>query len=53
MGAAGKFYEPVVFGGAGHAFIRVGESPNANAANVAAVKAAQQRLEKLLKENLK
>jgi carboxymethylenebutenolidase len=53
MAAAGKFYEPVVYDGADHAFMRVGESPNANQANVAAVKAARERLEKLLKENLK
>lgn len=27
MATAGKFYEPVVYGGADHAFIGVGESP--------------------------
>ena len=53
MASAGKFYEPVVYQGAEHAFMRVGESPNANPANVAAVKAASERLEKLLKENFK
>jgi carboxymethylenebutenolidase len=33
MKAAGKVYEPVVYEGAGHGFMRAGEAPDANAAN--------------------
>jgi carboxymethylenebutenolidase len=54
MAAAGNMYDPVVYEGAEHAFMRIGEDPaNGNPANAAAVKAASERLEKLLKENLK
>jgi carboxymethylenebutenolidase len=50
MKAAGKFYEPVVYEGADHAFMRVGETPSdRNPANPPAVKAALARLEKILK----
>jgi carboxymethylenebutenolidase len=53
MAAAGKFYEPVVYEGADHAFMRVGEDPsNTNPANAAAVKETLVRLEKLLKSAL-
>jgi carboxymethylenebutenolidase len=31
--AAGKIYEPVIFEGAGHGFMRTGEAPDASAAN--------------------
>ena len=33
MKAAHKIYEPVVYDGAGHGFMRAGEAPDANAAN--------------------
>jgi carboxymethylenebutenolidase len=33
MKAAGKTYEPVVYEGAGHGFMRAGEAPDANAEN--------------------
>jgi dienelactone hydrolase len=36
MKADGKTYEPVTYDGAGHGFMRAGESPDANAANTAA-----------------
>lgn len=50
MAAAGKVYEPVIYEGADHAFMRVGEMPDAkNQANVEAVKASLARLQKLLK----
>jgi carboxymethylenebutenolidase len=54
MAAAGKAYDPVVYEGADHAFMRVGEDPgNKNPANAVAVKATLARLEKLLKDALK
>ena len=34
MKELGKTYEPVVYDGAGHGFMRAGEAPDANAANV-------------------
>ena len=50
MIAAGKPYEPVVYEGADHAFMRVGEDPSdRNPANAAAVKASLARLATLLK----
>lgn len=52
MAAAGKKYDPVVYDGADHAFMRVGDSPNANPENKAAVEASLARLGKVLKENL-
>jgi carboxymethylenebutenolidase len=48
MKAAGKTYEPVIYDGAGHGFMRAGEAPDANAANVAARRAGFTRLVKLL-----
>jgi len=53
MAAAGKKYDPVVYEGADHAYMRVGEQPNAKPANVAAVQASLERLKKVLAENLK
>jgi carboxymethylenebutenolidase len=51
MAAAGKTFEPVIYQGAEHAYMRMGEDPaNANAANAAAVKASLARLQTLLKE---
>lgn len=50
MKKLGKKYDPVVYQGAGHGFMRAGEDPaNTNPANVTARKEAMQRLEKLLK----
>jgi carboxymethylenebutenolidase len=44
MKAAGKVYEPVVYDGAGHGFMRAGEAPDASAANAAARQAGFRRL---------
>ncbi|MGI4829787.1 MAG: dienelactone hydrolase family protein [Janthinobacterium lividum] len=44
MKAAGKIYDPVVYDGAGHGFMRAGEAPDANAANSAARQAAFRRM---------
>ena len=43
MRAAGKTFEPVVFPGAGHAFMRSGEQAGAEPANRAAQSAAWAR----------
>jgi carboxymethylenebutenolidase len=49
MKAAGKFYEPVTYDGAGHGFMRAGEDPsNTNPANKTAREQAFARLVKLL-----
>ncbi len=48
MKAAGKTYDPVTYDGAGHGFMRAGESPDADAANSAARSEGFQRLVKLL-----
>ena len=48
MKAAGKTYEPVTYDGAGHGFMRAGEAPDANAANVAARQAGFKRLVQLM-----
>ena len=48
MKAAGKFYQPVVYPGAGHGFMRAGQAPDADAANSAARAQAFQRLIHLL-----
>jgi len=51
MKAAGKFYDPVTYDGAGHGFMRAGEDPgNTNPANKTAREQALARLVKLLKE---
>lgn len=51
MKAAGKFYDPMTYDGAGHGFMRAGEDPgNKNPANAAARTQAFARLVKLLKE---
>lgn len=44
MAAAGKSFEPVLYDGAGHAFMRSGEEPTGSAANQAAFKAGWERL---------
>jgi carboxymethylenebutenolidase len=48
MKAAGKTYDPVVYDGAGHGFMRAGEAPEATAANAAARAAGFRRLIQLL-----
>jgi carboxymethylenebutenolidase len=48
MKAAGKKYEPVIYDGAGHGFMRAGEAPDATAANTAARQAGFHRLVELL-----
>jgi carboxymethylenebutenolidase len=50
MKAAGKTYEPVIYDGAGHGFMRAGEAPDANDANKKARDAAFQRTVELLKK---
>jgi len=48
MKAAGKMYEPVTYDGAGHGFMRAGEAPDANAANIKAHDDAWTRWKELL-----
>ena len=48
MKAAGKTFDPVVYDGAGHGFMRAGEAPDANAANSAARAQGFRRLVTLL-----
>jgi carboxymethylenebutenolidase len=49
MAAAGKKYEPIIYDGAGHGFMRAGEDPtNANPANTTARTQALARLKMLL-----
>ncbi len=48
MKAAGKTYEPVIYDGAGHAFMRLGEDPTGEPANIAARDAAFSRMKELL-----
>ena len=48
MKTAGKVYEPVVYEGAGHGFMRAGEAPDANEANRKARQEAWSRWKKLL-----
>jgi carboxymethylenebutenolidase len=50
MKAAGKKYEPVIYTGAGHGFMREGEMPNANEANKKARDDAWTRWKTLLKQ---
>ena len=50
MKAAGKKYEPVIYKGAGHGFMREGEMPTANEANKKAREDAWVRWKKLLKQ---
>ena len=50
MRAAGKRYEPVIYDGAGHGFMRAGEAPDASEANHKARDQAFQRLIELLKK---
>lgn len=48
MKAAGKTYEPVVYDGAGHGFMRAGEAPDTNAANKKAHDEAWRRVKEIL-----
>ena len=48
MKAAGKFYEPVTYDGAGHGFMRAGQAPDATPANKAAFDQGFARLTKEL-----
>jgi carboxymethylenebutenolidase len=48
MKAAGKIYEPVMYDGAGHGFMRAGEAPDASDANKKAHDAAWKRWKELL-----
>ncbi len=48
MKAAGKKYEPVIYKGAGHGFMRAGEQPDANAANKKAREDAWVRIKQIL-----
>ena len=49
MKAAGKTFEPVLYDGAGHAFMRLGEETGSTAANRAAMLAGWERLLNLLR----
>jgi carboxymethylenebutenolidase len=48
MNAAGKKFEPVVYDGAGHGFMRAGEAPDANDANKKARQESWERWKNLL-----
>jgi carboxymethylenebutenolidase len=48
MKAAGKFYEPVTYEGAGHGFMRAGEDPAGSAENKQAREAAWKRIKAIL-----
>jgi carboxymethylenebutenolidase len=50
MKQAGKTYEPIVYEGAGHGFMRMGEEPNASDANKKARDEAWVRWKELLKK---
>ena len=50
MKKAGKTYEPVIYEGAGHGFMRAGEAPDANAANKKARDEAWTRVKAELKK---
>jgi carboxymethylenebutenolidase len=50
MKKAGKQYDPVIYPGAGHGFMRAGETPDANPANRKACQDAWQQLKDLLKK---
>jgi carboxymethylenebutenolidase len=50
MSEAGKAYDYVIYEGAGHAFMRLGEDPNGEAANIAARDAAFERMKEILSD---
>jgi carboxymethylenebutenolidase len=49
MKSAGKTYDPVIYEGAGHGFMRAGEAPDANEANKKARAESWDRLKSLMK----
>jgi carboxymethylenebutenolidase len=51
MKALGKRYEPVVYEGAGHGFMRAGEAPDAKPADAKARTESWARLKKVLNRN--
>jgi carboxymethylenebutenolidase len=51
MKELGKTYEPVVYEGAGHGFMRAGEAPDATEANKKARDESWQRLKRVMKEH--
>ncbi|MFC8520754.1 dienelactone hydrolase family protein [Streptomyces sp. NPDC057257] len=52
MAAAGKYYDPAVYAGADHAFMRLGENPaDTNPANAAAEQASLKRLKKEIRQS--
>lgn len=50
MGAAGKKYDPVIYEGAGHGFMRAGAEPNARPANEKGREEAWQRIKEIVKK---
>ena len=50
MKEAGKTFEPVIYSGAGHGFMRAGEAPDAKPANAKARDDAWARWKKLLSD---
>jgi carboxymethylenebutenolidase len=50
MKAAGKVYEPVIYDGAGHGFMRAGEAPDANDGNKKGREAGWKRMIEILKK---
>jgi carboxymethylenebutenolidase len=50
MAEGSKTYEPILYKEAGHGFMRAGEDPMGNAANVEARKVAWDRIKKILKD---
>jgi carboxymethylenebutenolidase len=50
MKKAGKRFEPVIYEGAGHGFMRAGEAPDASEANKRARDEAWKRMQDLLKD---
>jgi len=51
MQAAGKTFEPVIYDGAGHGFMRAGEAPDTGEANKQAREDAWKRWQELLRKN--
>lgn len=50
MSAAGNTYDYKIYDGAGHAFMRLGEDPQGEAANIAARNAAWERMQEILRQ---
>jgi len=52
MSTAGKYYDPVVYAGADHAFMRLGSHPaDSNPANAAAEQAGLRLLKKEIRQS--